>query len=117
MCVPHENYQEINPFTQNDFTPAQHIVIQTTSHNKDMQEETIHKYLPEKRRKNKEKKGCGQSDFMLYFPEYKNVRLIALARSSVGGPPKKCSKSWTDKTESTGQNSEWGWYIRSTKWP
>ena len=87
LCVPHENHQEINPFTQNDFTPAQHIVIKTTSHNKDMQEENNTKIPPGKRRKNKEKKGCGQSDFMLYFLEYKNVQLIALARSSVGGPP------------------------------
>ena len=88
LCVPHENHQEINPFTQNDFTAAQHIVLQTTSHNKDLQEENNTQIPPgEKKKEQRKKKGCGQSDFMLYFREYENVQLIALARSSVGGPP------------------------------
>ena len=56
VCVPHENHQEINPFTQNDFTPAQHIVIQTTSHDKDMQEENNTQIPPGEKKKEQRKK-------------------------------------------------------------
>ena len=56
QCVPYENHQEINPFTQNDFTPAQHIVIKTTSHNKDMQEENNTQIPPGEKKKEQRKK-------------------------------------------------------------
>ena len=54
--LPHENHQEINPFTQNDFTTAQHIVIKTTSHNKDMQDENNTQIPPGEKKKEQRKK-------------------------------------------------------------
>ena len=67
LYVPHENHQEINPFTQNDFTLAQHIVIKTTSHNKDMQEENNIQIPPGEKKKEQRKKRMWSIRFHVIF--------------------------------------------------